>query len=68
MPLPRPDKNESRKKFVNKCMDDAAMLKEFPNEKQRAAVCYSQYEQATKSKARLWEEFEEQRVYDVIIF
>ena len=49
-------------------MDDAAMLKEFPNEKQRVAVCYSQYEQATKSKARLWEEFEDQRVYDVIIF
>ena len=68
MPLPRPDKNQSQKEFINKCMDDSAMLEEFPNGKQRAAVCYSQYEQATKSKARQWEEFDNQRVYDVIIF
>ena len=31
-------------------MSDEAVKKEFPNQKQRAAVCYSQYKQAKKIK------------------
>jgi hypothetical protein len=69
MPLPRPDKNQSQKEFVNKCMDDTAMLNEFPNNKQRAAVCYSQYERATKSKASTWDDYMNgYHPYDLIIF
>ena len=69
MPLPRPDSNQQRKDFVNECMDDTAMLNEFPNNKQRAAVCYSQYERATKSKASTWGEYMmENYSYDLIIF
>lgn len=49
-------------------MSDSAMLGEFPNEKQRAAVCYSQYKQSAKSEASSWEDFADQRPYDIIIF
>ena len=68
MPLPRPDKNQQRKDFVNECMDDTSMLNEFPNNNEMAAVCYSQYEKATKSKAStLWSDYVSDN-YDVIIF
>ena len=51
MPLPRPTANQKRKDFVSECMDDSVMREEFPNNKQRAAVCHSRYETAKKSKA-----------------
>ena len=50
MPLPSPRKGQSKDDFVNICMDDTKMLNEFPDDKQRAAVCYSQY---SKSNANL---------------
>lgn len=49
MPLPKPEKNQKRDDFVNKCMDDTTMLKEFPDDKQRAAVCYSQFDEKAKA-------------------
>jgi len=49
MPLPSPDKDQGKDDFVNICMDDTKMLNEFPDDKQRAAVCYSQYEKAKAS-------------------
>lgn len=42
MPLPSPKKKEEKQDFVKRCaVDDENMKKEFPNEKQRWAVCYS---------------------------
>jgi len=42
MPLPTPSDNESESDFIARCMgSDAA--KEFKDEKQRVAVCYSQW-------------------------
>jgi len=49
MPLPEPKKNQKKNDFVNECMDNADMLKEFSDEKQRAAVCYSQFEKGAKA-------------------
>lgn len=50
MPLPRPKKNQKRDDFINKCMDNSTMLNEFPDDEQRAAVCYSRFdEKATAS-------------------
>ena len=49
MPLPRPRKNEKRDDFVNNCMDNSVMLKEFPDDQQRAAVCYSQFDENAKA-------------------
>lgn len=50
MPLPSPQNNQNKQSFVSSCMDDEEMKKEFPNQKQRAAVCYSKYKQSKKSK------------------
>ena len=49
MPLPKPEKNQKKDDFINKCMDNTAMLKEFPDNKQRAAVCYSQFDKKAKA-------------------
>ena len=52
MPLPSPEKNQKQNEFVSSCMSDETMRKEFPNSKQRAAVCYSQFsKKKDKSKA-----------------
>ena len=42
MPLPSSRKNQDKVSFVSSCMGDPQMVKEFPDSKQRAAVCYSQ--------------------------
>jgi len=39
MPLPKPEKNEKSNKFVSRCMRDETMNKEYPDEKQRIAIC-----------------------------
>lgn len=57
MPIPKPSKNEKQSEFVSKCMGDSSMLKEFPNQKQRAAVCYSQFSKKSKASEPLeWED------------
>lgn len=48
MPIPTPSKKESKDDFVSSCMSD--LSKDFPDQKQRAAVCYSKWEDK-KSKA-----------------
>jgi len=49
MPLPSPNKGQKKEDFVNICMDNTKMLNEFPDDKQRAAVCYSQWEKSSGS-------------------
>lgn len=49
MPLPKPNKNEKEQEFVSRCMRSETMNKEFPDQKQRAAVCYSQYKKRKQS-------------------
>ena len=50
MPLPKPSKKETEQEFVSRCMGDDMMLKDFKDQKQRAAVCYSQYKIRHKAK------------------
>lgn len=50
MPLPSPKGKQSEQSFVSKCMADPTMLKEYKDQKQRAAICYSQYKRAKKRK------------------
>ncbi len=50
MPLPSKKGKESQSDFVSRCMSDPVMNKEFPKDKQRAAVCYNQYKEVKKSK------------------
>jgi hypothetical protein len=50
MPIPSPNKGQSKKKFMESCMSSDTTNKEFPDQKQRAAVCNSKWEEK-KSKA-----------------
>ena len=50
MPLPTKHPNEEKNKFTNRCMSDDMMKKEFPDSKQRVAVCLNQYKGRKKSK------------------
>jgi hypothetical protein len=54
MPLPSPrlsgDNKESEKEFISRCAGNPQMNKDFPETKQRVAVCYSVYKQAVKKK------------------
>lgn len=48
MPIPHVRKNESKKAFTARCMSDAVMQAEFPDNKQRYAVCMSQWKRKGK--------------------
>ncbi|GMV98190.1 MAG: hypothetical protein AMXMBFR83_25420 [Phycisphaerae bacterium] len=39
MPLPERRKSETHEQFIDRCMGDAAMVREFPDASQRRAVC-----------------------------
>lgn len=41
MPIPSPNKDEDRKAFMSRCMGDSKMNEEYPDSKQRVAVCMS---------------------------
>ena len=45
MPIPQPNKRENKQEFVIRCMGDDTMIKEFPKQDQRLAVCSSTYEE-----------------------
>lgn len=49
MPLPKPEKNEKETDFMNRCMDDPVMKDEFPDVKQRNAVCNQQWKDRNKT-------------------
>lgn len=43
MPLPSPKSSEDQKTFIQRCVSDATMKKEFKDNDQRLAVCYKQW-------------------------
>lgn len=47
MPTP-PRKGENRSDFINRCMGDESMKNEFPDQKQRVAVCMSKWSKANE--------------------
>ena len=47
MPIPKPNINESKEDFLDRCMIDPTMVAEY-DEKQRFAICESQIEQKEK--------------------
>ena len=49
MPIPKPDENEDGKKFINRCMNDEIMKKEYPENQQRIAVCLGQTQKTKNS-------------------
>lgn len=49
MPIPEKQDNEDNNKFVARCMSDIAMKTEYPDSKQRTAVCLSKSVPQSKS-------------------
>jgi HK97 family phage major capsid protein len=43
VPIPTPNDGESEDDFISRCMGSDAMVEDYPDNDQRAAVCYSQY-------------------------
>ena len=52
MPLPQPKNGEKKSNFISRCMVDLSDKEEFEDNKQRIAVCYSQFDKA-ESKASI---------------
>ena len=50
MPIPQPSKNERKDAFIERCMSDEVMGKEYPINQQRFAVCSAQLKNAKKLK------------------
>jgi hypothetical protein len=50
MPLPKPRKKEDQNEFMARCMSDEIMKKDFKDNKQRVAVCLTQFRNIKKSK------------------
>jgi hypothetical protein len=48
MPLPKPKNQEKRSEFVSRCIGDDQTAKDFPDQKQRIAICYTQWDTAKK--------------------
>jgi hypothetical protein len=45
MPIPKPQKNESKKDFIQRCMTNDTMTFEYEDIDQRLAVCSTTYEE-----------------------
>ena len=43
MPIPKPKPDESKEEFMERCMDDEVMKKEYPDNDQRLGVCFGQW-------------------------
>ena len=48
MPIPKPKKNENHDDFVSRCMSDDVMMGDYKDEKQRYAVCQTQWDDSRK--------------------
>jgi len=48
MPIPKPKNEEDHDEFMDRCMGDDVMNDEYPDEKQRAAVCEQQWKDKDK--------------------
>lgn len=43
MPVPKPSGDEKKDDFISRCMGDEKMNSEYPDQEQRAAICYAQF-------------------------
>ncbi len=44
MPIPTPTPKEAKDKFLDRCMGDKDLVNEYPDTKQRFAICESQWD------------------------
>lgn len=57
MPIPKPNTNEDKQKFVARCMGNETMKKDYPDTKQRVAICLGQTRKKSKGESNIFEEF-----------
>ena len=50
MPLAKPKKGEKKDEFISRCMSNDTMVSEYPDEKQRLAVCNTQWSESKEAK------------------
>jgi hypothetical protein len=62
MPIPKREKGEEAQKFMGRCMTSEVMGKEYPDQKQRVAVCTSQ-SRAGADEFNFAEMFSEELLY-----
>ena len=58
MPIPSPEPNEDKQKFVARCMGNETMKKDYPDGKQRVAICLGQTRK--KNKSSIFEDVHDQ--------
>jgi hypothetical protein len=51
MPIPSPNENEKEREFISRCMGDKVMNKDYPDQKQRAAICYTKWKNKDKKES-----------------
>lgn len=44
MPIPKPKDDEEKKDFISRCMGNPTMVEDYPDNKQRLAVCYASWD------------------------
>lgn len=67
MPIPTPGKDESKDKFIARCMGNDVMNSEFPDSKQRYAVCQSKWKAEKEKDAEQEETKEEQKLPEQLL-
>ena len=52
MPLPSPRKNETKQKFISRCIAEMTLSESerFPGHAQRAAICYARWGETPQEK------------------
>jgi len=53
MPIPNLNKGESQSKFISRCAGNKTMNKDFPDQKQRLAICHSQWRKRNNMKVNI---------------
>lgn len=64
MPIPTPSKKESKNEFISSCMSE--LSKEFPDQKQRAAVCYSKWSDKKSNASIIFEDDSDEVIFGTL--
>lgn len=51
--MPTPNKGERKEKFISRCANSKKMNDEFPDQKQKLAVCYSKWDRKDESVTQI---------------
>lgn len=67
MPLPKPTNKENQQEFISRCMGDDMMSDEYRDQKQRAAICYTQFKQRVKNKGEAsWDDVRKRNILGLL--